>query len=86
MERVRVIDAVKMATEYAGYNPEIKLRPDMPTGPLNRVADNALAKKLLGWEPKVAFTNGMRRTADWYFSTKERNDVIAILARMLTER
>lgn len=32
--------------------PAIRLRPEMPTGPLNRVVDNVLAKKLLGWEPK----------------------------------
>jgi len=86
MERVRVIDAVNMATDYAGYRPGIKLRPDMPTGPLNRVADNSLAKRLLGWEPKVTFADGIRRTADWYFSTKEKSDVQAILNRMLTER
>src|SRR5579864_3938518 len=86
MERVRVLDAVQMVTEYAGYKPKIKLRPDMPTGPLNRVADNSLAKKLLGWEPQVHFREGLRRTADWYFSTKDREQVAAVLDRMLTER
>jgi nucleoside-diphosphate-sugar epimerase len=58
----------------------------MPTGPLNRVADNALAKRLLGWEPKVPFREGLKRTIDWYFSTKDRNEVERIFARMLTER
>ena len=86
MERVRVIDAARMAMEYAGLKAEIKLRPDMPTGPLNRVADNSLAKKLLGWEPQVPFREGLRRTADWYFATKNREQVAAILDRMLTER
>jgi UDP-glucose 4-epimerase len=52
MERVRVIDAVKMVLEYTGQKATIKFCPDMPTGPLNRVADNSLAKKLLGWEPQ----------------------------------
>ncbi len=85
-ERVRVIDAVKMVLEYTGHKAEIKLRPDMPTGPLNRVADNSLAKKLLGWEPKVAFREGLRRTIDWYYRTKDREQVKAILNRMLTER
>jgi nucleoside-diphosphate-sugar epimerase len=58
----------------------------MPTGPLNRVADNSLARKLLGWEPKVMFRDGIRRTIDWYFATKNREQVKAILDRMLTER
>jgi hypothetical protein len=86
MERVRVIDAVRMVLEYTGHKAEIKLRPDMPTGPLNRVADNSLAKKLLGWEPKVPFREGLRRTIEWYFKTKDRQQVRATLNRMLTER
>jgi nucleoside-diphosphate-sugar epimerase len=86
MERVRVIDAVKMVLEYTGHKAEIKLLPDMPTGPLNRVADNSLAKKLLGWEPQVPFREGLKRTIDWYFATKDREQVRKILDRMLTER
>ena len=86
MERVRVIDAVRMVLDYAGLKAQIKLRPEMPTGPLNRVADNSLAKKLLGWQPGVTFPDGVRRTADWYFSTKDRRQVAAILDRMLTAR
>ncbi len=86
MERVRVIDAVKMVCDMTGHKPEIKFRPDMPTGPLNRVADNSLAKKLLGWEPKVTFREGLRLTIDWYFKTKEREQVKVVLNRMLTER
>jgi len=86
MERVRVIDAVKMVLEYTGHQAEIVFRPDMPTGPLNRVADNSLAKKLLGWEPEVPFREGLKRTIDWYFATKDREQVRKILGRMLTER
>jgi len=86
MERVRVIDAVKMVLEYTGHKAEIVFRPDMPTGPLNRVADNSLAKKLLGWEPQVPLREGLKRTIDWYFATKDREQVQRILGRMLTER
>ncbi len=86
MERVRVIDAVKMVLEYTGHQAEIRFRPDMPTGPLNRVADNSLARKLLGWEPLVLFQEGLKRTIDWYFATKNREQVRKVLERMLTER
>jgi nucleoside-diphosphate-sugar epimerase len=86
MERVRVLEAVRMVCDYSGQAPAIALRPDMPTGPLNRVADNALARRLLGWEPQVPFKEGLKRTADWYFATKNRDEVRAILNRMLTER
>jgi nucleoside-diphosphate-sugar epimerase len=86
MERVRVIDAVKMVLELAEYDPKIELELDMPVGPLNRVADNGLAKRLLGWEPRVMFAEGLRRTLEWYFSSKKRKDVEATFDHMLTGR
>src|SRR5438552_1710100 len=86
MERIRVIDCAKMVCEFTGHQADIKLRPDMPTGPLNRVADNSLAKKLLGWEPKVLFREGLKRTIDWYYATRDKQQVKRIFTRMLTER
>lgn len=86
MERIQVLEAAKMVCEITGFKAEIKLLPNMPTGPLNRVADNSLAKKLLGWEPKVLFRDGLKRTIDWYYATRDRAEVKRIFARMLTER
>ena len=86
MERVRVIDAAEEVLRYTGHKAEIKRRPDMPTGPLNRVADNSLSRKLLNCEPKVKFIDGLHTTTDWYFSTKDRSQVRSIFQRMLTER
>lgn len=86
MERVTVLDAVQMVTERAGYKPQIRLRRDMPTGPINRVADNRLAKKLLGWEPKTPFREGLRKTMDWYFASKQKEEVRDVLETMLTTR
>jgi nucleoside-diphosphate-sugar epimerase len=85
-ERIRVIDAVHMVFEFTKYKAEIKLRPDMPTGPLNRVADNKLAKQLLGWQPEVLFREGLRRTVDWYYKTKDPAQVKKVFAHLLTER
>jgi UDP-glucose 4-epimerase len=86
MERVRVIDAVKSICEMAGYDPKIELQPDKPTGPMNRVADNTLAKQLLGWEPQTLFADGLRKTFDWYVANKRPEDVEGILDFMLTGR
>jgi nucleoside-diphosphate-sugar epimerase len=86
MERIRVIDAVKEVLRYSGHKAKIELHPAMPTGPLNRVADNSLAKKLLGWEPRVKFMDGLHQTIDWYFSTKNADRVQAVLDGLLTER
>jgi nucleoside-diphosphate-sugar epimerase len=86
MERIRVLDAAKMVLEFTGLKAELRLRPDMPTGPANRVADNQLAKKLLGWEPKTPFREGLRKTMDWYFASKRKEDVRGILETALTAR
>lgn len=86
MERTRVIDAVHEVMRYTGHQAPVELHPEMPTGPMNRVADNTLAKQLLGWAPQVRFMDGLRRTIDWYFSTKQQEQVGAALERRLVER
>jgi nucleoside-diphosphate-sugar epimerase len=86
MERVRVIDAARTVLEYSGHKAEIRLRPDMPTGPVNRVADNNLAKQLLGWEPKTLFREGLRKTMDWYVASHQKEEVRGTLEKMLTAR
>lgn len=87
MERTQVIDAVQAVLRYSGKEHlKIELHPEMPTGPLNRVADNTLAKRLLGWEPSVKFMDGLRSTLEWYYATKNRTDVAATLGHRLTDR
>ena len=85
-ERTRVIDAVQEVLEYSSHSAEVELHPEMPTGPMNRVADNSLAKELLDWEPQVRFVDGLRSTLDWYFATKNREKIAATLEHRLTER
>lgn len=86
MERTRVVDAVGEVLRTTGHRAKIEFRPEMPTGPLNRVADNSLAKKLLGWEPRVKFIDGLHRTIDWYFSAQDSKRVRETLERNLIER
>lgn len=86
-ERTRVIDAVCEVLRYTSKEHlRVSLDRGMPTGPLNRVADNSLAFQLLGWKPKVRFIDGLRATIDWYYKTHNREAVAATLDRMLTER
>jgi len=85
-ERIRVIDAVKETLRYTNQEAEIKFLLDMPVGPLNRVADKKKKKKRLGWEPSVKFMDGLHKTIDWYYATKNKEDVRPILEGKLTER
>ncbi|MFH1317642.1 MAG: NAD-dependent epimerase/dehydratase family protein [Candidatus Omnitrophota bacterium] len=84
-ERTSVLEAAREILRYTGHKSEIKLLPDMPTGPFNRVASNRLAKQLLGWEPEMKFIDGLHKTIDWYFKTKDRNEIQRCFPSMLTE-
>ncbi len=86
MEKMRVIDAVKEIFAYTKFHPKIVFKMNMPTGPYNRVSDNHLAKKLLDWQPRVSFRDGLRRTIDWYFATKDPKLIKKNLNSWLTER
>jgi nucleoside-diphosphate-sugar epimerase len=86
MERTRVIDAAREVLRYTKHDAKVELHPEMPTGPLNRVADNALARKLLDWAPQVKFMDGLHRTIDWYFAEKDRDAIASTLSVRLTER
>lgn len=86
MERTRVIDAVRMILEMMGRKATLKFLPGMPTGPLNRVADNRKAKQLMGWEPKVLFREGVKRTIEWYTRARKVDEVRSTLEGMLTGR
>ena len=54
--------------------------------PRERVADHSLAQKLLGWEPKVCFRDGLRQTVDSFFAHKNRDQFKSSLPKVLTER
>lgn len=86
MERIIVIDAVKEILRYTGHTAKIKFLPNMPTGPINRVADNSLAKKLLGWKPSILFNEGLHKTIDWYFANKDREQVKKYFKTAIIER
>jgi len=79
MERITVAGAARMVLEMTDHPAEIKYLTDMPTGPLNRVADNALAKKLLDWAPKVMFEDGLRSTIEWYYVDRNKDEVESLL-------
>ena len=78
-ERIRVIDCAREVIRLAGYTAKLQMLPDKPTGPLNRVADTALALDVLGCQPQVAFMDGLRRTFDWYQTAKKPQEVRDLL-------
>ena len=86
MERIKVIDCAQQVIDALNPGASIMLLTDKPTGPLNRVASNSLAKKLLGWSPQTKFTEGLQKTIDWYISSKSTEQASSDLKRKLVGR
>jgi hypothetical protein len=53
MEGTRVLDAVRMILDRANFSAEIVTRPEMPTGPYYRIADNTKLARASGWSRSV---------------------------------
>jgi len=49
---------------------EIKHDFSKPGGVASRAADLTRARKVLGWEPKISYEEGFRKTIEWYFTNK----------------
>lgn len=86
MERTSVMQCAKMILDRTGLDAEIAKDTTKPTGPYNRVCDNAFAKSVLGWEPQVPFSEGLDRTIRWYFDTHDRDEVAMDFEQSLTGR
>lgn len=86
MEGTRVMEAAELVLRYADHAAPIVTRPDMPTGPYYRIADNTELAQRTRWRPKVSFAEGLRRTMDWYFATKSEARVRSDLQHLLFER
>ena len=64
-KRYKIRDVVKMILEIVGHNPKIVFDRSKPEGPFSRALDISLARKLLGWEPKVDLREGLEMTISW---------------------
>ena len=63
-----ILDLAKKIIELTESKSEIALMPNAQIGddPQMRQPDITLAKKLLGWEPKVTPEQGLRQTIEWF--------------------
>jgi len=81
-ERIYVDKMINKVLHHFNYSPEIK-HVSMPTGPMNRVADISLAKKLLGWSPQFSFDAGLQQTIEWYIMNKNKEYIKKNLSTLL---
>lgn len=68
-KEISINDMIKKVVKLTGKDVKIeveeqRLRPNK-SEVMRLLADNKKAKKILGWEPKVSFDEGLKRTIDW---------------------
>lgn len=61
-----VLQFAKAILEITGSKSEIDFRPLPVDDPKVRQPDISLAKRILGWEPKVSFDQGIRQTVNYF--------------------
>jgi len=86
-EHIQIIDAARMIFEQTGFTPaEIFFDTTKPVGVYSRAADLTRTRALLGWEPATSFSEGLRRTIDWYYQHRDAGAVASQMDVLLTER
>ncbi len=69
-EEWKIVDFAKHIIELAGSKSKIAYKPLPQDDPKQRRPDITLAKKLLGWEPKVKLDEGLKKTLDYFMKKK----------------
>lgn len=62
---ITILDLVSEVLAITGSASPVVFEPLPLDDPVRRRPDISLARRLLGWEPAVSLTEGLRRTAEW---------------------
>jgi UDP-glucose 4-epimerase len=86
-DRLTLNQAAEMVFEVSKWSPT-RIEHDLskPQGVASRAADLTQARTQFGWEPKVGYTEGFKKTIDWYFQHKDKTAVKLNLEHLLLER
>jgi nucleoside-diphosphate-sugar epimerase len=67
-DRITLNDVLRLLEKITGQKTQAQYQPPRPGDILHSQADISLARKILAYEPKVSFEEGLRRTWTWYQS------------------
>ena len=77
---ISIRDLVQTIARMCDFGGQIRWDSSQPDGQPRRMLDASRAKELFGFEARTDFEDGLRRTIQWYFSTKDRELISASLA------
>ena len=65
-EEYTVLEVARLVLDITGAESEIVFEPLPETDPERRCPDISLARRELGWEPRIGLREGIERTLEWY--------------------
>ncbi len=65
-EELTILALAELIKDLANSSSEIQLRPEVQDDPTRRRPDISLARKSLGWEPRVALRDGLMLTVQYF--------------------
>ena len=68
-------DFIDLVQKYVGAPAKIRVLPDQPGDVPYTCADVRKAQHLLGYESRISFEEGIRRTVDWYQSSQKEREI-----------
>jgi GDP-L-fucose synthase len=70
-EELPIRDLAELIREVVGYDGEIRWDTTKPDGQPRRRVDPGRAHEAFGFEAKVSFRDGLRRTVEWYLAHRD---------------
>lgn len=86
-DRITLNEASELVFDIIGWRPKQVIHDlSKPQGVTSRAADLTKARKLLGFQPRVSYKDGFKRTIEWYVTHRKKEEVAARLNTLLMER
>jgi GDP-L-fucose synthase len=63
---ISIRDLATLISKLTGFDGQIVWETDRPNGQPRRALDTTRAREKFGWEARVSFDEGLRRTVDWF--------------------
>lgn len=71
---ISIKDLVELIAKLTGFNGDIIWDTGEPDGQPRRMLDVTRAEKEFGFRAKTYFEEGLKKTIDWYISTKQTKE------------